>query len=94
MKDSDSVHPRMHEKFKTIQNEGFELFKRKNADYGNSFATYGSIGVLVRIGDKINRLSNISKKQITLVNDETLRDTLIDLQNYATMAILLLDEDT
>jgi hypothetical protein len=28
-----------------------------------------------------------------MVSDEQLRDTLIDLHNYAAMAIMLLDED-
>ena len=75
-----------------VQNEGLELFKKKNADYGDAFANYGTVGVLVRMGDKIQRLQSISKRQITLVDDESLRDTLIDLHNYAAMAIMLLDE--
>jgi hypothetical protein len=75
-----------------VQKEGLDLFVRKNKDYGDAFATYGTIGVLVRIGDKINRLNHVSKNKINLVNDETLRDTLIDLHNYAAMAIMLLDE--
>jgi hypothetical protein len=31
---------------------------------------------------------------VTLVNNESLRDTLIDLHNYAAMAIMLMDETT
>ena len=58
-----------------------------------AFATYGAIGVLIRMGDKIQRLQSIEKNQITLVNDEKMRDTLIDLHNYAAMAIMLLDEE-
>lgn len=77
---------------KTIQTEALELFKRKNKDYGDAFANYGPIGVIVRIGDKIQRLSSISKNSITLVTDERMRDTLIDLHNYAAMALMLLDE--
>ena len=68
------------------------LFDKKNKDYGDAFAEYGVIGVLVRMGDKIKRLQNIEKNQITLVNDEKMKDTLIDLHNYAAMAIMLLDE--
>jgi len=75
-----------------IQQEALELFKKKNADYGDSFATYGPIGVLVRMGDKISRLQNITNKGVTLVDDEALRDTLIDLHNYSAMAVMLLDE--
>ena len=77
---------------KTIQAEALELFKRKNKDYGDAFANYGPIGVIVRIGDKIQRLSSISKNSIILVKDEGIRDTLIDLHNYAAMALMLLDE--
>lgn len=76
-----------------VQREGLELFKKKNADYGDAFANYGIIGVLVRMGDKICRLQSITTKQISLVNTESLRDTLIDLHNYSAMAIMLIDED-
>ena len=76
-----------------IQSEGLELFKRKNQDYGDAFAKYGVIGILVRMGDKISRLQSISAKSVSLVDTESLRDTLIDLHNYSAMAIMLLDED-
>ena len=76
-----------------VQQEGLELFKKKNADYGDAFAEYGPVGVLIRMGDKIKRLQHIEKNQITMVDDEQMRDTLIDLHNYAAMAIMLLDEN-
>lgn len=76
-----------------VQKEGLELFKKKNADYGDAFANYGVVGVLVRMGDKISRLQSITTKSVSLVNSESLRDTLIDLHNYSAMAIMLLDED-
>lgn len=76
-----------------IQNEGLELFKKKNQDYGDAFANYGVVGVLVRMGDKIARLQSITTKCVSLVDSESLRDTLIDLHNYSAMAIMLLDED-
>ena len=75
-----------------VQKEGFELFKKKNADYGDAFAKYGTVGVIMRMGDKIQRLVSISKTGINLVETETLRDTLIDLHNYSAMAVMLLDE--
>lgn len=80
------------EQLRNIQKECHEIFCKKNADYGDAFATYGPIGVLVRIGDKITRLQNITKKGINLVEDENIRDTLLDLHNYAAMAIMLMDE--
>jgi hypothetical protein len=75
-----------------VQKEGLELFKKKNADYGDSFANYGPVGVIVRMGDKIHRLSSVTKSGVHFVNNESVRDTLIDLHNYAAMAIMLLDE--
>lgn len=75
-----------------VQSEGLELLKIKNNDYGDAFAEYGVIAVLIRMGDKIKRLLTIDKNNITLVNDERLRDTtFIDLHNYSAMAIMLLD---
>ena len=75
-----------------IQQEGLELFIKKNADYGDAFAKYGIIGVLMRIEDKIQRAMSITKNGVNLVNDEGIRDTLLDLHNYAAMALMLLDE--
>lgn len=80
------------DQFRKIQKEGIELFEKKNRDYGDAFANYGPVGVIVRMGDKIQRLSSVSKNGISLVNNESLRDTLIDLHNYSAMAIMLLDE--
>ena len=75
-----------------IQSEAFELFTRKNTDYGDAFAKYGVIGVLMRIEDKIQRSLSITKNGVNLIPDERLRDTLLDLHNYAAMALMLLDE--
>ena len=80
------------EQMKTVQAEALALFEKKNKDYGDAFANFATIGVLVRLSDKISRAVSISKSSVTLVNDESLRDTLIDLHNYAAMAIMLMDE--
>jgi hypothetical protein len=80
------------EQMKQVQQEGLELFTKKNADYGDAFAKYGVIGVLMRIEDKIQRSMSITKNGVNLVNDEGIRDTLLDLHNYAAMALMLLDE--
>lgn len=88
----ESPKPTRVQQMEDIHYEALELFKKKNADYGDAFATYGVVGVLVRMGDKIHRLSSISKTGITLVNNESMRDTLMDLHNYSAMALMLLDE--
>ena len=81
------------EQMQNIQLQALELFKKKNADYGDAFAKYGTIGVLMRMEDKLQRFMSISNTKIQLVNDEGLKDTLIDLHNYAAMALMLLDEE-
>jgi hypothetical protein len=80
------------EQLKIIQNDALELFTKKNADYGDAFAKYGVIGVLMRIQDKLQRAVSITKNGINLVNDEGIQDTLLDLHNYAAMALMLLNE--
>jgi hypothetical protein len=80
------------EQMKTIQLDALELFSKKNKDYGDAFAKFGVIGVLMRIEDKIQRSLTITKNGVNLVKDEGIRDTLIDLHNYAAMVLMLLDE--
>jgi len=73
-----------------IQKEALELFIKKNADYGDAFAKFGIIGILMRIEDKIQRSLSITKNGINLVESESLKDTLLDLHNYAAMGLMLL----
>jgi len=80
------------EQMQKIQKEALELFTKKNMDYGDAFATYGVIGVLMRISDKLQRSMSITKNGVNLIKDEGIRDTLIDLHNYSAMALMLLDE--
>lgn len=80
------------EQMKKIQSDALDLFTKKNIDYGDAFAKFGVIGVLMRIEDKIQRSLSITKNGVNLINDESMRDTLLDLHNYAAMALMLLDE--
>ena len=79
-------------KVEQIQAEALELFKIKNQQYGNAFAKYGTVGIMIRMGEKINRFLSVNRLNIELKDEETLRDTLLDLPNYSSMAIMLLDE--
>ena len=74
------------DKFKA---RGCELFSRKNADYGDAFANYGIVGVMVRMGDKIARINSLSKNK-SQVADESIVDTFIDLYNYCIMTLMLI----
>jgi hypothetical protein len=80
------------EQMKAIQTTALELFRKKNSDYGDAFAKFGVIGVLMRIEDKIQRSLSITKNGVILVDDEGIKDTLLDLHNYAAMALMLLNE--
>lgn len=71
--------------------EMHELYERKNADYGDSFAQlrkrYPNF-VCMRLFDKLNRLDTVIQPEYTLkVSDETLEDTLMDIANYAIMEL-------
>ena len=80
------------DQLKQIQATALELFIRKNADYGDAFSEYGTVGVLMRMEDKLHRYMSITRTGVRLINEEGLRDTLLDLHNYAAMAIMLIDE--
>ena len=61
--------------------------------YGlQGIVAFGVVGVLVRMNDKLKRSLSITASGIKLVDNESLRDTLIDLHNYSAMAIMLQDE--
>ena len=75
-----------------ICNEINRLYERKNHDYGDSFhqtfVEEGMAMVRIRLGDKLNRFKALSRGGEQKVNDESIRDTLIDLANYAIMTVL------
>ena len=72
------------------------LYQDKNADYGDSFGeTYKKLGLVsavTRISDKTNRLQSLCIKD-QLVKDENIKDTLIDLANYAVMTLIEMEEN-
>lgn len=69
-----------------------KLYERKNHDYGDSFhqtfAEEGMAMARIRLGDKLSRFTTLSRGGEQKVNDESIRDTLIDLANYAIMTVL------
>lgn len=74
------------------------LYASKNADYGNAFGdTFKELGIvsaITRITDKTNRLKSLCKPGADQqVNDESVRDTLLDLANYAIMTVIEMDNE-
>lgn len=85
-------------RYTKIVNEMYEIYKAKNADYGDSvhdtFLKYGMLSFLVRMEDKISRLRSLTLKgkKEQRVKNESILDTLQDLANYAILAIIELEE--
>lgn len=77
------------------------LYTRKNHDYGdsfhNTFIEEGFAMSRIRLSDKLSRFKSLTKKMeaetghVILVPDESIRDTLIDLANYALMTVMEMD---
>ena len=82
---------------KEITDYMHKTYVSKNKDYGNSFERthkeIGSRASLGRIADKFYRLQNIILNDEQLVEDETVKDTLIDMANYAIMFAMELEEE-
>lgn len=80
------------QRHKIICEEINDLYARKNHDYGDSFhQTFVEEGMAmarIRLGDKFNRFKTLSRGVDQKVNDESIRDTLIDLANYAIMTVV------
>lgn len=71
-----------------------QTYIRKNHDYGDSFSeTFRKLGIIsavTRITDKCCRLGSLcTKKQ--MVEDESIKDTLLDMANYCIMTVMELE---
>ena len=71
------------------------LYERKNHDYGDSFhqtfVEEGMAMVRIRLGDKLSRFKTLTLNGSQQVQDESVRDTLLDLANYAIMTAMEMD---
>lgn len=80
------------EMHKKICEELIDLYERKNADYGESFAELRKEypeSICIRLTDKLNRLKKLtSDDHEQNVKDESVEDTLKDIANYAIMELV------
>ena len=85
------------EKHKKICEELNSIYAKKNHDYGDSFhfsfLEEGMAMPRIRLGDKFNRFKTLSRGHKQEVNDESIRDTLLDLANYAIMTVLEMENE-
>ena len=73
-----------------------KIYEQKNHDYGDSFhdtfVEEGMAMARIRLSDKLNRFKKLSREgSEQKVNDESIRDTLMDLANYAIMTVMEMD---
>lgn len=83
------------EKFTEITSNMAKTYAAKSHDYGNSFEQsldkFGLVASVVRLGDKMNRIESLTKKEAQ-VKDESIKDTLLDMANYAIMTVMWMDK--
>lgn len=75
--------------------EMISVFKKKNADYGNSYAhcvdTWGAAGIMIPIENKVSRLSSLLRTNENKVGESTI-DSMRDLANYAVLGWISLEK--
>lgn len=72
------------------------VYRRKNADYGNSahhtYVEFGEVALVIRISDKLSRLQTLLSGAEAKVKDESILDTIGDAVTY--LIILCAEMDT
>ena len=80
----------MHTNPGFIPEDALTIMVEKHNNYGaKPIITSGIEGIAIRITDKLFRFENMTLKELTS-NEESLRDTLIDIYNYCILAILFI----
>ena len=93
--------PEMTGEFKRLQREQYELFCRKQHDYGPGNISVGTqlqtpdevklslTGLWFRMNDKIQRLKTLLMGNKESAVDEPLEDAYLDVSNYGIMATVV-----
>ena len=94
--------PKMTTEFKRLQREQYELFCRKQHDYGPGNISVGTTlqtdeeihlsltGLWFRMNDKIQRLKTLlMNKRESAVAGEPMEDAYLDVSNYGIMATIV-----
>ena len=93
--------PEMTSEFKRLQKEQYELFCRKQHDYGPGNISVGTqlqtpeevklslTGLWFRMNDKIQRLKTLLMGNKESAVDEPLEDAYLDVSNYGIMATIV-----
>ena len=95
-------YPEMTSEFRRIQKKQYDLFCKKQHDYGPSNIAVGTqlankeeiklslTGLWFRMNDKIQRLKNmLMNSRESAVIDEPIEDSFMDVSNYGIMAMVV-----
>ena len=78
--------------YDSIVKELRRIYVAKNNDYGDSvsdtYKKFGDVSFVVRITDKINRVTSLLKAKEQLVVDEKIDDTIKDMVNYGLLWLI------
>jgi hypothetical protein len=98
-------YPRTTKTFRDSQKTMYALFLKKQYDYGPSNIGLGKdkietdedvrkslMGIAIRMNDKVSRLVNLTMNN-KQPNNESLIDTLLDIANYAVMALIVIRKE-
>lgn len=81
--------------FRDITNDIYDTFKAKNHDYGNSFSElFAECGMTYAYGhlsEKLKRVKSLMSDEAK-VKGESMKDSLLDLANYAILTVMELDK--
>lgn len=81
--------------FKSYTDHLADILLQKNKAYGDSFTKsiddYGLSVIGIRLSDKYNRIHHLITKGELKENDESLKDTLLDMAGYSILALKYLD---
>ena len=94
--------PEMTAEFRRLQKEQYELFLRKQHDYGPGNISVGTMlqtqdevhlaltGLWFRMNDKLQRMKTLlMNNRESAVKDEPLEDAYLDVSNYGIMATIV-----
>jgi len=91
--DGSSGSPRLEANMAHLMQEVFNLWKAKQKSYGpHNISTFGLKGVVVRLWDKMQRIVRLTWLEMdNPLQNETIRDTLLDIADYGLIATLVYD---
>ena len=97
----EKAYPEMIAEFKKIQKEQFDLFCKKQHDYGPGNISVGTqletdkevklslTGLWFRMNDKIQRLKTMLLDGRKAAVEESMEDAYLDVSNYGIMATIV-----